>query len=152
MKKIPRVMWIIGLLYLLAGCSPAMISPPAAASPTSPQLTGTGPIATRAQTFSQDEIASLNSLERVTEYPLYTMHYYGSYRQDVHALGKINPSLILASTWTDWGCSLFAALGDGKDMFYGRNFDWRYGPALLLFTDPPDGYASVSMVDIDYLT
>ena len=36
-------------------------------------------------------------------------------------------------------------------MFYGRNFDWRYSPALLLFTDPPDGYASVSMVDIGYL-
>jgi hypothetical protein len=36
-------------------------------------------------------------------------------------------------------------------MHYGRNFDWRYSPALLLFTDPPDGYASVSMVDIAYL-
>jgi hypothetical protein len=36
-------------------------------------------------------------------------------------------------------------------MVYGRNFDWHYSPALLLFTDPPDGYASVSMVDIAYL-
>jgi penicillin V acylase-like amidase (Ntn superfamily) len=36
-------------------------------------------------------------------------------------------------------------------MFYGRNFDWDYSPALLLFTDPPGGYASVSMVDIAYL-
>jgi len=36
-------------------------------------------------------------------------------------------------------------------MLYGRNFDWEYSPALLLFTDPPDGYASVSMVDIAYL-
>ena len=36
-------------------------------------------------------------------------------------------------------------------MLYGRNFDWQYSPALLLFTDPPDGYASVSMVDIAYL-
>lgn len=36
-------------------------------------------------------------------------------------------------------------------MLYGRNFDWEYSPALLLFVDPPDGYASVSMVDIAYL-
>ena len=36
-------------------------------------------------------------------------------------------------------------------MFYGRNFDWDYSPALLLYTAPPDGYASVSMVDIAYL-
>jgi hypothetical protein len=57
-----------------------------------------------------------------------------------------------AMSWPGpWACSLFAALGDADQMLYGRNFDWRYAPALLLFTDPPDGYASVSMVDISYL-
>jgi hypothetical protein len=50
-----------------------------------------------------------------------------------------------------WACSLFAALGDADHMLYGRNFDWDYSPAMLLFTGPPDGYASVSMVDIAYL-
>ncbi len=50
-----------------------------------------------------------------------------------------------------WGCSLFAALGDNDGMVFGRNFDWEYSPAVLLYTDPPDGYASVSMVDIAYL-
>jgi Flp pilus assembly protein TadD len=34
-------------------------------------------------------------------------------------------------------------------MFYGRNFDWDFSPALLLFTNPPDGYASVSRGDLD---
>jgi len=51
----------------------------------------------------------------------------------------------------DWGCSLFAALGDVDNMLYGRNFDWEYSPALLLYTDPPDGYASTSMVDLAYM-
>ncbi len=37
------------------------------------------------------------------------------------------------------------------DMFYGRNFDWSISPALLLFTEPADGYASVSMVDLEFL-
>ena len=50
-----------------------------------------------------------------------------------------------------WACSLFAVLGAGGNMLYGRNFDWTYSPAVLLFVDPPDGYASVSMVDIAYL-
>jgi penicillin V acylase-like amidase (Ntn superfamily) len=36
-------------------------------------------------------------------------------------------------------------------MFYGRNFDWSLSPALLLFTDPANGYASVSMVDLEFL-
>ncbi len=40
---------------------------------------------------------------------------------------------------------------DEEHRLYGRNFDWQYSPALLLFTDPPDGYASVSMVDMEYL-
>jgi hypothetical protein len=42
-------------------------------------------------------------------------------------------------------------LGNTEDRLLGRNFDWNFSPALLLFTDPGDGYASVSMVDIEYL-
>ena len=42
-------------------------------------------------------------------------------------------------------------MGDNEDHKFGRNFDWEYSPGLLLFTDPPDGYASASMVDITYL-
>ncbi len=33
----------------------------------------------------------------------------------------------------------------------GRNFDWNDHRSLLLFTDPPRRYASVSLVDISYL-
>jgi len=103
-------------------------------------------------------IATLNSLEQVDGYPLYTMHYYGSYEQALstaEALGRLmgvasstpNP----AEAQPAWACSLFAALGDADQQLYGRNFDWWFSPAVLLFTDPPDGYASVSMVDIAYL-
>ena len=92
------------------------------------------------------------------DYPLYTMHYYGAYNQRVSSLqgdkwlpsvNLSNPSAVASSPV--WACSLFVALGDVDSMLYGRNFDWEYSPALLLFTDPPDGYASVSMVDIAYL-
>jgi hypothetical protein len=89
----------------------------------------------------------------VDDYPLYTMHFYGAYDQ-LASLGVQDQWMVrtaqLASSPAE-ACSLFAALGDADNMLYGRNFDWRYSPAVLLFTDPPDGYASVSMVDIAYL-
>jgi hypothetical protein len=92
--------------------------------------------------LSDQEVEALAGLERIDDYPLYAMRYVGA--QGV------------AMEWepgaenTDWGCSLFAALA-GEAPVYGRNFDWTFSPALLLFTEPPDGYASVSMVDLAYL-
>jgi hypothetical protein len=50
-----------------------------------------------------------------------------------------------------WGCSLFTVLLDNEHLLYGRNFDWQFSPALLLFTDPPGGYASVAMVNLAFL-
>ena len=50
-----------------------------------------------------------------------------------------------------WTCSLFAALGDPQSTVYGRNFDWEPTPALLLYTYPADGYASMSMVNLAFL-
>jgi hypothetical protein len=97
-----------------------------------------------------DASATLGSLEQVDPYPLYAMRYYGPYAGRASSLEKARwaPTPL---TQPAWACSLFASLGDGEKHLYGRNFDWRYSPGLLLFTDPPDGYASVSMVDIAYL-
>lgn len=83
------------------------------------------------------------SIEQVDKYPLYVMHYSGSYES---LLGNVEipPRM-------DFGCSLFAAFGGEGDKLYGRNFDWEYSPALLLYTDPPEGYKSVSMVDLLWL-
>jgi hypothetical protein len=50
-----------------------------------------------------------------------------------------------------WACTCFAALAGRDGPLFGRNFDWLNHQALLLFTDPPGGYASVSMVDVSYL-
>jgi len=108
--------------------------------------------------LSNEEAATLSSLEQVDGYPLYTMRYYGAYDQRVSSAEGVRwsvsadlPNPNLAPLPSAWACSLFAALGDADNVLYGRNFDWEYSPAVLLFTDPPDGYASVSMVDIAYL-
>jgi hypothetical protein len=100
------------------------------------------------------EMDTLGSLRKVDDHPLYTMTYVGDYISAT-AIRSERTVRVTAEQPTGetaaWACSLFAALGDANAMLYGRNFDWDHSPALLLFTDPPDGYASVSMVDIAYL-
>jgi hypothetical protein len=136
------------LLLFLAACGPPVVVPtvvPAAALPTPPPPTPTTePFFPTGLTA--DQVTTLQSVELVDGYPLYTMHYAGGYdRLPPPPEGASRPST------SGWACSLFAALGDPAGMVYGRNFDWEDSPALFLLTDPPDGYASVSMVDIAYL-
>jgi hypothetical protein len=97
--------------------------------------------------LSDNEVAMLNSLTQVDDYPLYVMHSRGSYRP--YALDQ--RPIANESESDFWGCSLFAVLGDSKNLLFGRNFDWRYSPGLLLFTDPPDGYASVSLQSVRFM-
>jgi hypothetical protein len=126
---------------------------------TPPAPTATFESATPAPTSTEDyaylgltpaEVNSLLSLEQVDEYPLYTMHYFAEYEIANYTF-PVNLSHSQPSLAETWACSLFAALADPAARLYGRNFDWEYSPAVLLFTDPPDGYDSVSMVDIAYL-
>jgi hypothetical protein len=105
----------------------------------------------RADGLSHEEAATLSSLEQVDDYPLYTMRYYGAYEQRTSSAEPVLSEAEGTASPPAWACSLFAALGDADHKLYGRNFDWEYSPALLLFTDSPDGYASASMVDIAYL-
>ncbi len=112
--------------------TPAIASPAPQASPTS-DLGG----------LTENESATLRSLQKVDGYPFYVMHYAGGYAYPETTTILLSPD--------DFSCSLFAAMGTPSAMVYGRNFDWEYSPALLLFTNPPDGYASVSMVDLTFL-
>ena len=120
--------------------------------------------AARADGLSAAQVATLSSLRKVDDYPLYTMRYFGAYEEreaaaeppagersvDVSSILSWSPVAASSQGQTPWACSLFAALGDAGGLVYGRNFDWEFSPALLLFGDPPGGYASVSMVDIAY--
>lgn len=135
-----KVISIALILWLLVGCSAPAVAPTPVPLTSTPTTVPT--VETRADGLSDEEVATLNSLEQVDDYPLYTMRYYGAYEQRLSSTETASPPA--------WACSLFAALGDADNVFYGRNFDWEYSPAVLLFTDPPDGYASVSMVDIAY--
>jgi hypothetical protein len=93
------------------------------------------------------------SLEKVDDFPLYVMKYRSEYFFDYFVeLGtewclyqeiyeKVNPD----------ACTSFVTLNPESEKIFGRNFDWKHKASLLLFTEPSDGYASVSMVDLYYL-
>lgn len=142
MGNICRV--ILTLVLIAPGLGCGIITP----SPSPPNVTKAELLAYEesASGLSAEEVATLKSLEIIDDYPLYTMHFYGAYESE-----RSSVAADLPPQKQQWGCSLFAALGDANNMLYGRNFDWRYSPALLLFTDPPDGYASVTMIDLEYL-
>ena len=139
----PLVLGLIGLVGLLLIA--VLFTPPRARfqAPAPAPTTAASP-ALQADSLTPDQVATLSSLQRIDDYPLYTMRYVGAPRA--------SETWEVPETSQVFACSLFAALGDPDNRLFGRNFDWRYSPALLLFTDrPAGGYASVSMVDIAYL-
>lgn len=140
-----RIAIAVAILLLLTGCNVAPVAPATQSAPL-PTATATDP--PRADGLTTAEAATLDSLERVDDYPLYTMQYSGGYD---YRVSLAVPAWPIVGDLPALACSLFAAFGDADNMQFGRNFDWQDSPALLLFTDPPDGYASVSMVDLAYL-
>jgi hypothetical protein len=158
-----RLKWIVLVaVSLVMACAAPVATPtsvPPAVAPTA--ISPSTPRSAEKESegdLSDEQIATLDSLEQVDDHPLYTMVNYGEYAEATSVpelveqpVDPTRPKPSVVPSAGDWACSLFAALGDGDGMLYGRNFDWEYSPALLLFTDPPDGYASASMVDIAYL-
>ncbi len=122
---------------------------------STPQSTVAQTPASSQDIAATDQARTMASLRKLDDFPLYEMHYFGDYGfagflqegMETDAQTGSRPEGLLA----EWACTCFAALNEEGDLIYGRNFDWYVHPALLLFTHPPDAYASVSMVDISYL-
>ena len=131
----------------ISGIEQPALSPTLASSLTPTSETGT-------VEFTQAEIDALNSLQKVDEHPLFVMYHQGPLRETT--LSALEANHLQRSNFEKnnstplWACSLFTTLADPQSGVFGRNFDWEFSPVLLLFTDPPDGYASVSMVDLAY--
>lgn len=103
-------------------------------------------------------IRTLSSFQKIQGFPLYSLKYFGRTYDFLHftipqsedELNKTSglyPILLMENQ----ACTLFTATG-GEKMIYGRNRDlYSQHSALLVYTDPPDGYASLSIVDLDQL-
>ena len=112
------------------------------------------------------ELATLGSIEKVNDYPLYTMTYDGDYGIDEFiaqggasndgeliqfVVNRIMKGLPITIDLPDLACSTFNATTPEGDALFGRNFDLSFSPGMLVRTDPVDGYASVSMVNLGFL-
>lgn len=111
-----------------------------------------------------NEIKTISSLKKVDEYPLYTMTYAGDYGFDEFlktgassdkdiekfVTKRLLKGLDIDLGVTGDGCTAFTAENQEGNRIFARNFDFSYTPSMLLFTDPDDGYASVSTVNLSY--
>ncbi len=112
------------------------------------------------------EIASVASVEHKAEYgDLYVMDYTADYDMAAflevgaendselveYIISKLLKGLPLEIEVPTIGCSTFSATTEEGTPIFGRNYDLDETPGLLVKTDPEDGYASISMVDLGFL-
>jgi len=99
----------------------------------------------------ENVIRTLSTLERVSDYPIYTMHYFGPYIRASELEVQCGAQAARSEERPIWACSLFAAVGNADAPMFGRNFDWEHSPLLVAFLEPETGYRSVVSVDLAYL-
>ncbi|MDO4554577.1 MAG: C45 family peptidase [Lachnospiraceae bacterium] len=51
-----------------------------------------------------------------------------------------------------FGCSTLSAVNASGEHLFGRNFDWENCEAMIVETHPQNGYASISTVNMDFIT
>ncbi|GAA1282801.1 hypothetical protein GCM10009609_54290 [Pseudonocardia aurantiaca] len=129
------------LTVLVMALVPACAAPAAPPGPPAGTLVqASGPLR---QTASEVD-ATVASLRLLDDHPLYEMTFHGGY----DATAPLQEE-DLAADAPDWGCSLVHL--PGPEPQFARNFDWDPSAALVVHADPPDGYASVAIVDLFYL-
>ena len=96
--------------------------------------------------ITYDPIKTIFSLKKVDS-KLYLMEYYGDYDTILKRVDK-NFMKNLPDTNAE-SCSLFTTFGDHS--IYGRNLDVNSAVPLVLISHPYNGYASISMSNIEAL-
>lgn len=116
----------------------------------------------------------VSSLQKVDDYPLYSMRYSSDYKFDKYLEKGITDNISDSvrrmffpdSLWdfltavklvrNDFpepatACATIFTVNRKGEKILGRNFDWINRPIMLLETAPKSGLATFSMVDISYL-
>lgn len=121
-------------------------------------------IAAGAAALFGNELRTLFSLEKIDDYGAWQMTYYGDYGFDEFlevgassdadierfVTERLLKGMPLDLGVTGDGCTAFAAENEKGEVIYGRNFDFLYAPSLQLFTEPKNGYKSVSTVNLSF--
>ncbi len=111
-------------------------------------------------------IRSAASVKRLED-GLYSMEYRGDYGlDDFLGQGGKSSDMAVADFVIDrlfhglvdlslqsspFGCSTLSAANSAGGLLFGRNFDWGACTTLIVQTQPKDGYASISTVNMDFL-
>ncbi len=101
-----------------------------------------------------NQLLSAMSVEKAADGRLLVMRYTGDYGFDDFLKTVVAGNANTASGQISrpaWACTCFAAFGNENAPLLGRNYDYTEVRPLILYTDPPNGYASISMVDITFL-
>lgn len=95
-----------------------------------------------------DEARTIWSLQKVDDYPLYTMTYYGDYRLTYTV---DNPNLKAQNGGVM--CSSFLARNEKGEPLFCRNLDYALNnhPIAMVSTSAPKKYAGIGICDLYYL-
>jgi len=108
----------------------------------------------------------LKTLSSLKEYKsgVYTMTYDGDYGFDTFlkygatsdkdieefVTKKLLKGIPIKMNVTDAGCTAFVSTNENGEVIFARNFDFEYAPFMQIYTNPDNGYASVSTVNLSY--
>ena len=112
-----------------------------------------------------NEVSTINSINKLNDYPLYQMEYKGDYGFDSFletgasndkelvdfVVKRLLKGLPIEIKIPSLGCSTFSGENENGDRIFGRNFDLTYSPGMMVKTTPDNGYASISMVNLAFL-
>ncbi|MCY6483029.1 linear amide C-N hydrolase [Clostridium aestuarii] len=117
--------------------------------------------------FNYNQLKTLLNLKMIDDYPCYFIEYKGGYyfedflkvgasslEEQFNFLDKKNlypPEYIKNKNIYTSGCTCFYGKNEEGEYLYGFNHDWEDTSGLLLYTNPPCAYASLSMVAIPNL-
>lgn len=80
----------------------------------------------------------------------------GGAKSDSELVSFISEQLLssgveLTASGNPFGCSTFSVKSSEEGYLFGRNFDWEGCEALIVQTEPEQGYASVSTVNLNFI-
>lgn len=111
-----------------------------------------------------NELKTLNTLKQIDPYGMYRMTYHGDYGFDDFLVQgaasdkeieefvtkRLLKGIPIQLNVTESGCTAFVTRNENGDIIFARNFDFTYAPSMQLYTNPPNGYASVSTVNLSF--
>ncbi|MCL2052481.1 MAG: linear amide C-N hydrolase [Lachnospiraceae bacterium] len=114
------------------------------------------------------EIGVISTIKLINNYPhLYTMQYDGDYGFDgfleqggassndelaKYLTAYISKGLYKHTvTENSGGCSTISAMNENNEHMFGRNFDWGDLAVMIVETAPPNGYRSISTVNLYFI-